>query len=129
MNFLITIRQPHRYLGRTMVCCVLRKGVRRMRKILEDFYFGNITPSEREMKTNSNLHRAVDRAARCEGQLAERIGKAEQVLLSELVKAQHEIDSITALENFILGFRLGVRMMAECMDNNDGDIQEVTDYG
>lgn len=55
MNFLITIRQPHRYLGRTMVCCVLRKGVRRMRKILEDFYFGNITPSEREMKTNSNL--------------------------------------------------------------------------
>ena len=100
-----------------------------MRKILEDFYFGNITPSEREMKTNSNLHRAVDRAARCEGQLAERIGKAEQVLLSELVKAQHEIDSITALENFILGFRLGVRMMAECMDNNDGDIQEVTDYG
>ena len=27
------------------------------------------------------------------------------------------------LENFILGFRLGVRMMAECMDANDGDIQ------
>ena len=30
---------------------------------------------------------------------------------------------ITALENFILGFRLGVRMMAECMDDNDGDIR------
>lgn len=129
MNFLITIRQPHRYLGRTMVCCVLRKGVRWMRKILEDFYFGNITPSEREMKTNSNLHRVVNRAARCEGQLTERIGGAEQVLLSALVKAQREIDSITALENFILGFRLGIRMMAECMDNNDGEIREVTDYG
>ena len=33
------------------------------------------------------------------------------------------IDSITALENFILGFRLGVRLMAECMDENDGDIR------
>ena len=31
--------------------------------------------------------------------------------------------SITATENFILGFRLGVRLMAECMDNNDGDIR------
>ena len=72
---------------------------------------------------------AVNRAARCEGQLTERIGGAEQVLLSALVKAQREIDSITALENFILGFRLGIRMMAECMDNNDGEIREVTDYG
>jgi len=33
------------------------------------------------------------------------------------------IDSITACENFISGFRLGVRMMAECMDENDGDIR------
>jgi len=38
-------------------------------------------------------------------------------------ESQHEIDSITALENFVLGFRLGVRMMAECMDENDGDIR------
>ena len=26
-----------------------------------------------------------------------------------------------ALEKFILGIRLGVRMVAECMDDNDGD--------
>ncbi len=46
-----------------------------------------------------------------------------QALLTELVKAQHKIDAITATENFILGFRLGVRLMAECMDDNDGDIR------
>jgi len=39
------------------------------------------------------------------------------------LESQQEIDSITAMENFILGFRLGVRMMAECMDDNDGDIR------
>ena len=39
------------------------------------------------------------------------------------IESQQEIDSITAMENFILGFRLGVRMMAECMDDNDGDIR------
>nr|WP_325243346.1 DUF6809 family protein [uncultured Oscillibacter sp.] len=34
----------------------------------------------------------------------------------------HEINSITAKEYFILGFRLGVRLMAECMDEDDGEL-------
>ncbi len=59
----------------------------------------------------------------------EQLDEAGQTVLAKLIESQHEIDSITALENFILGFRLGVRMMAECMDGNDGDIREVADYG
>ena len=94
-----------------------------MRKVLEDFYYGNITPGEKEMQPGSKLQRAVDTAAQCESQLAERLDEVNQALLTKLVKAQHEIDSITATENFILGFRLGARMMVECMDDNDGDIR------
>ncbi len=95
-----------------------------MRKVLEDFYYGNITPSEKEMRSGSELHRAVNTATQCEDQLAEGLNEVQQALLTKLVKAQHEIDSITAVENFILGFRLGVRLMAECMDENDGDIRD-----
>lgn len=40
-------------------------------------------------------------------------------------ESQHEIDNITALENFIWGFQLGVRIMAERMDENDGNIRNV----
>ena len=98
-----------------------------MRKILEDFYFGNITPSVREMTANSNLRRAVNNVTRYENLLQEQLNEAEQVLLTELISAQHEIDSITACENFILGFRLGVRIMAACMDEDDGDTQKLTD--
>lgn len=100
-----------------------------MRKTLEDFYFGNITPAERQMIPDSALDRAVNHAAQCETQLSERLNETEQTLLTKLVKAQNDVDSITACENFILGFRLGVRMMAECMDEDDGDTQEVTDHG
>ncbi len=99
-----------------------------MRKILKDFYYGNLNPGVQEMTAHSGLRRAVNTVSRCEQQLTERLGETEQALLTELVKAQHEIDSATALENFILGFRLGVRMMAECMDENDGDIHEITDH-
>ena len=94
-----------------------------MRKTLENLYYGNITPSEGDVVTNSNLRKAMVNVTRYESQLTEKLDGAGQVLLAELIKARQEIDSITALENFILGFRLGVRIMAECMDENDGDIQ------
>ena len=94
-----------------------------MRKTLEDFYYGNITPNAQDMAPNSELRRSMDRVARFEKQLMEQLDEAGQTLLAKLIESQQEIDSITAMENFILGFRLGVRMMAECMDNNDGDIR------
>ena len=94
-----------------------------MRTTLEDLYYGNITPNEQRMVPGSELKKAVDRVTGCEKQLMEQLGEAEQETLTKLIRSQHEINSITATENFILGFRLGVRMMAECMDDNDGDIR------
>jgi len=64
----------------------------------------------------------VKHASDCEGQLAERLNEEEGRLLDTLTNAQHEINRITALEDFILGFRLGVRLMVACMDEEDGDM-------
>ncbi len=91
-----------------------------MRKILEDLYFGNIAPYEKRMAASSELRRLARRAADCESQLTEWLNEEERQLLNVLINAQQEIDSITVMENFILGFRLGVRLMAECMDEDDG---------
>ncbi|WP_298022483.1 DUF6809 family protein [uncultured Dysosmobacter sp.] len=95
-----------------------------MRKILEDLYFGNIVPYDKQMVANSELRRLVKRAADCESQLTERLNEEERKLLNVLTNAQHEIDRITALEDFILGFRLGIRLMMECMDENDGNLAD-----
>ena len=94
-----------------------------MRTTLEDLYYGNIIPNEQQMTPGSELKRAVDRVAKYENQLTEQLEKTEQETLTKLIRSQYEINSITATENFILGFRLGVRLMAECMDDNDGDIR------
>ena len=94
-----------------------------MRKTLEDLYYGNIIPNEQRTVPGSEMAKAVARVASFEKQLMEQLGEAEQAILTKFVRSQHEINSITATENFILGFRLGVRIMAECMDDNDGDIQ------
>ena len=94
-----------------------------MRNTLEDFYYGNITPNAQDMTPNSELKRATDRVARFENQLTELLDDAGQAVLAKLIESQQEIDSITAMENFILGFRLGAKIVIECMDNNDGDIK------
>jgi len=100
-----------------------------LRKTLKDFYNGNLVPSARVMAPDSELQRTIGKVADCEEQLMKRLDETEQRILNELVEAQLTVDSITAEENFILGFRLGVRMMAECIDDNDGDIREVAEDG
>ena len=94
-----------------------------MRKILEDFYYGNITPNEQQMTPSSEMEKATARVTSYEKQLMEQLEESKQEVLTKLIRSHHEINSITAIENFILGFRLGVRIMAECMDENDGDIR------
>ena len=96
---------------------------RTMRNTLEDFYYGNIMPNAQDMAPNSELKRATDRMARFERQLTEQLDETGQAVLAKLIESQHEIDNITALENFILGFRLGAKIVMECMDDNDGDIR------
>ena len=94
-----------------------------MRKTLEDLYYGNITPCDQQMAPDSEMKRAVDRVSKCEEQLTELLDEEGRHILTRLIRSQQEVNSRTALENFILGFRLGVRLMVECMDDNDGDIR------
>ena len=94
-----------------------------MRKTLEDLYYGNITPHDQDMTAGSELKQAVARVTHYESHLTEQLDETGQETLTKLIRSQHEIDSITARENFILGFRLGIRIMAECLDDNDGDIR------
>ena len=94
-----------------------------MRNTLEDLYYGNITPGAQQITPNSELKRATDRVTRFKSQLTERLDESGQEILAKLIESKDEVESITVRENFILGFRLGVRLMAESMDENDGDIR------
>lgn len=95
-----------------------------MRKILEDLYFGNIVPYEKRITADSELRHLVKCAADCETRLVEQLNDAEKQTLDNLINTQHEIDSTMAREYFILGFRLGVRLMTECMDEDDGELTD-----
>ena len=93
-----------------------------MRDTLENLYFGKITPNEQDISPGSLLANAMDRAEQYEEKLTARLEGEEKTLLLRLLNAENEISSTMALENFILGFRLGARMILEALDEDDGSL-------
>ena len=89
---------------------------------MEDLYFGNITPNDQIVKSGTALKKAMERSAECEEKLTALLEDKEKALLLRLINAENEIGSTMALENFILGFRLGVRMILEALDEDDGSL-------
>ena len=58
-----------------------------MRTILEDLYYGSITPCEQQMISGSELKRAVDRVTNYEKQLMKQLGETEQEILTKLIQS------------------------------------------
>ena len=90
-----------------------------MRDTLENLYFGNITPNDQIVKSGTALKKAMEQS---EEKLTALLEDKEKTLLLRLINAENEIGSTMALENFILGFRLGVRMILEALDEDDGSL-------
>ena len=95
-----------------------------MRKTLEDLYYGNISPAEQQYMRNTDYDKAIRTVSEKEEQLKLLLDEKEQELLKELVTAQVDLNGITAMENFIIGFRLGLRLGVEVMDD-DGDMEMI----
>ena len=93
-----------------------------MRDTLENLYFGNITPNEQDITPGSVLADAMDQAEQCEEKLADRLEGEEKTLLLRLLNAENEISSTMALENFVLEFRLGMRLTIDALDEEDGHL-------
>ena len=76
MSGLITLAVSHGYFRRPVVWYIAEKEARKMRKTLEDIYYGNITPHSQDMAAGSELKQAVGRVAHYENQLTEQLNEA-----------------------------------------------------
>ena len=100
-----------------------------MRETLEDLYYGNITPYYRQIRFDTSLMKAMEQSQECEEQLTKLLEGEAHSLLLRLINAENEIGSTLALENFILGFRLGARLILEALDEDDGSLVELLRRG
>jgi hypothetical protein len=92
-----------------------------MTKTLKDLYYGNLTLFDHSIPSGSPIRKLSAHLTQCETKLKEQLGSEEKTLLEDILKTQQDMDGVTAEENFILGFRLGVQLMAECLTGGEDD--------
>ena len=86
-------------------------------KIIEDLYFGRISPYEMNISATPEYQKLKTLADRNENLLRESLFDEQKELLDKLIESVTDISSISELDMFINGFRLGIKLMIDVMQD------------
>ena len=92
-----------------------------MRSILEEFYYGNISPGFQNFTHNSSYAQAIDAVTGYEEELLGKLNGEEKDILKKYLDAQGEVNRLSDVESFTCGFRLGLLITAEAFATS-GDL-------
>ncbi len=96
-------------------------------KTIKEFYYGKLTPVDRQMIEGSEVSRVVAELAEIEELLLETAGEDTTPLLKRYEKAQSTLNSITAEVNYIDGFKTGARLMMEILDDTHENLEPISE--
>jgi len=81
--------------------------------ILEDLYLGDVRPSERGFKRNSQYAKALDDLVKAGDALTDTLTEKQKEMFEDYMTAQREVNVLTDCETFIYSFRLASRIMID----------------
>lgn len=84
--------------------------------ILEDLYYGNITPSGRDIRRGSRMDKLVKLICQNEEALMSTLTEQQKETFDKFKDCQSELCDITARQAFADGFILATKIMVEVMD-------------
>ncbi len=84
-------------------------------KIIEDLYYGRISPYEMNISATPEYQKLKALADRNEDLLRESLSDEQRELLEKLIETVTDISSISERDMFIAGFRLGMKLMMDVM--------------
>ena len=82
---------------------------------LDELYYGNINPNKNRNRRPLPYEKAVRTFSDIESKLSKELNGENLKLFNELVNASDEISATSGVENFKIGFRLGVMMMCDSL--------------
>ena len=91
--------------------------------ILEDLYMGDIHPSERSFKKNSQYSRALNDVVKAGDALIGSLTEKQKEQFEAYMSAQREVNVLTDCETFIYAFRLGAKIMMDVL--TEGNMREI----
>ena len=85
-----------------------------MKNFIEELYYGNINPNEKKFVRNTQYSKALETMSEIENEVLNKFSDEDKKLFNDMINASDEISACTSVENFTMGFVLGVRMMIDC---------------
>ena len=83
---------------------------------LEDLYYGNISPWERDIKRGSRMDKLVKLICKNEESLMSTLTEQQKETFDKFKESQSELCDLTARQAFTDGFILATRILVEVMD-------------
>ena len=84
-----------------------------MPNILEDLYYGNVSPCERRVRPGSPAQKAMQKRDEIETKLNVSLSDEQKAEFSRYLEIAAEVLDSCCLDCFITGFRLGARFTHE----------------
>ena len=92
-------------------------------QVLEDLYMGDIHPSERSLKRNSQYARALEEVVKAGDALTDTLSEKQKALFEDYMTAQREVNVLTDCETYCLAFKTGAKIMLDVL--TDGQMKEI----
>lgn len=90
-----------------------------MRSIIEDLYYGNISPSDWAIIKGGTYSHILNLLTRNEDALVQTLTKAQQEIFEKFKDCASELGDNNEKTSFVLGFKLGMRLALEAMISID----------
>ena len=91
--------------------------------ILEDLYLGDIRPSERSFKRNSQYAKALDDLIKAGDAMTDTLTEKQKEMFEDYMTAQREVNMLTDCETFIYAVRLATKIMIDVVTS--GQMKEI----
>ena len=92
-------------------------------QVLEDLYLGDVRPSDRSFKRNSQYAKALDEVVRAGDALTDGLTEEQKELFEDYMTAQREVNVLTDCETFCMAFKLGAKIILDVL--TDGQMREI----
>ena len=90
-----------------------------MHNFIKELYYGNIDPQSRGFRNGSYLKKQMTILSESEALLTNRLTGDEKKLFLTFVNASDIILGESELDSFIVGFKLGAKLIFDTFVNND----------
>ena len=97
-----------------------------MPNILEDLYYGNISPCHRAIRPGSRVKKLMQKQSDLEAKLNESFTEEQRASFERYLSVCADLLDANSLDSFITGFRLGARFAHETFVGTDAPFADLT---